>query len=339
MGDSPHWFENERMNNMKRIFCVILAIAMVFAVTGCGQEDGLDEVTVVLDWTPNTNHAGLYLAEEMGYFSDAGLKVNIIQPPEGGAEALVAAGKAQFGISFQDSMAPALSAEEPLDIVAIAAISQHNLSGIISRKDKGIASFKDMENKSYATWGSPIEQTIIKYCMTQEGGDFEKLNMIDSTVTDVLTALDTDMIDTVWVYEYWDVVKADIEGYDYSYIDFKSVNEAMDYYTPVIITSGSFINEHSDVVKRFLAAAKRGYEECTRNVEAGADALCKADETLQRELVIKSLELMKNYFVDDNGEWGYIDSERWNSFYNWLSESKLIDKSLENKGFTVEFLG
>ncbi len=311
---------------------------MMLAVTGCGKDDGLDEITVVLDWTPNTNHAGLYLAEEMGYYYDAGLKVNIIQPPEGGAEALVASGKAQFGISFQDSMAPALSTEEPLDIVAVAAISQHNLSGIISRGDKAIYSFKDMENKSYATWGSPIEQTIIKYCMTEEGGDFDKLKMIDSSVTDVLTALDTDMIDTVWVYEYWDVVKADIEGYDYSYIDFKSVDEVMDYYTPVIITSNAFANEHSDVVKRFLTAVKRGYEECARDLEKGADALCKADATLPREMVIRSLDLMQNYFLDDRGEWGHIDQDRWNGFYTWLYENKLIEKDLENVGFTMEYL-
>ncbi len=323
---------------MKKILCAVMAVIMMLCVTGCGKDDGLYEVTVVLDWTPNTNHAGLFLAEEMGYYYDAGLKVNIIQPPEGGAETLVAAGKAQFGVSFQDSMAPALSADEPLDIVAVAAISQHNLSGIISRGDKGIYSFKDMENKSYATWGSPIEQTIIKYCMTEEGGDFTKLKMIDSTVTDVLTALETDMIDTVWVYEYWDVVKADVEGYDYSYIDFKSVDELMDYYTPVIITSGAYAKKNSDIVKRFLTAVKRGYEECASDLEKGADALCKADKTLEREMVIRSLDLMQNYFLDDRGEWGYVDKDRWNGFYGWLYDNALIEKNLENVGFSMEYL-
>lgn len=322
---------------MKRFLCAVVAIVMIFAMGGCTKEDGLDKITVVLDWTPNTNHAGLYFAQEKGYFEDAGLKVDIIQPPEGGAEALVAAGKAEFGISFQDSMAPALSTEESLDIVAIAAISQHNLSGIISRGDKGIYSFKDLENKTYATWGSPIEQSIIRYCMEQEGGDFEKLEMIDSTVTDVFAALDTDMIDTVWVYEYWDVVKADVEGYEYSYMDFKGVDEMMDYYTPVIITSGSFASEKSDIVKRFLTAAKRGYEGCVKDIEAGADALCKADGTLDRELVVRSLELMQNYFVDDNGDWGYIDKERWNGFYGWLYENGLVDKDLKDKGFSMEY--
>ena len=70
---------------MKRVLCALVAFLMLFSMSGCGKDDGLDKVTVVLDWTPNTNHAGLYLAQEKGYFEDAGLKVDIIQPPEGGA--------------------------------------------------------------------------------------------------------------------------------------------------------------------------------------------------------------------------------------------------------------
>ena len=92
------------------------------------------------------------------------------------------------------------------------------------------------------------------------------------------------------------------------------------------------------MVKRFLTAAKRGYEGCVKDIDEGADALCKADETLDRELVVRSLELLQNYFVDDNGHWGYIDKDRWNGFYNWLYENELIAKNLENAGFTTEYL-
>lgn len=321
--------------NMKKILCAVLAFVMLFTMSACGKDDSLIEVTVVLDWTPNTNHTGLYVAQMMGYYEDFGLKVNIIQPPEGGAEALVAAGKAEFGISFQDSMAPALC--EGLDIVAIAAIAQHNLSGIISRGDKGIDSFKNLEGKTYATWGSPIEQTILKYCMEKEGGDFSKLNMIDSTVTDVLTALDTDMVDAVWVYEYWDVVKAQIEGYDYNYLDFKAVDETMDYYTPVIITSEKYANQSGnyEVAESFIMATRMGYEYASKNAEEAAEILLKADPSLDRELVMKSAEFMKDKYVDEYGSWGYIDEERWNKFYLWLYEEGLIEKDLTGKGFTM----
>ncbi len=303
---------------------------------GCGKKDG--EVTIVLDWTPNTNHIGLYTALEKGFYEEVGLKVNIIQPPEGGAEMLVAAGKAQFGVSFQDSMAPALSSPEPIDVVGVAAICQHNLSGIISRGDKGIASFKDLENKSYATWGSPIEQAIIGYCMAKDGGDVAKLNMIDSTVTDVLTALDTNMIDTVWVYEYWDVVKAKKDGYDYSYIDFKSVDSIMDYYTPVIISSDKYLAENSEEAKLFLQATKKGYEYAAANPEEAAQILCKAAPELDYEMVVESAKFMAEYFTDENGNWGTIDPERWNSFYAWLYKEGLVTKDLSGIGFRTDYL-
>ena len=102
---------------IKKIFVALLAGAMIVTLTACGttRKDGekdikdLETITFVLDWTPNTNHTGLYVAQEKGYFEAAGLAVNIVQPPEDGAEVLVASEKAQFGVSFQDSMAAALS--------------------------------------------------------------------------------------------------------------------------------------------------------------------------------------------------------------------------------------
>lgn len=321
---------------MKKILSIVLCFILVFSLAGCGEkkDDGLTEVTVVLDWTPNTNHSGLFAAKKLGYYEDFGLKVNIVQPPEDGAMALVASGKAEFGISFQDSMAPALC--EGLDIVAIAAVTQHNLSGIISKKEKGIDSFKAMEGATYATWGSPIEQSIIGYCMEKEGARIERLNMIDSSVTDVLTALDTSMIDTVWVYEYWDVIKAQLEGCEYNYIDFKSVDETMDYYTPVIISSEKYCSvENYEVAESFISATARGYKYCSENPEEAADILLEADPSLDEELVRASAHFMADKYVDEDGYWGYIDEERWNRFYSWLYEEKLVAKDLTGKGFSM----
>ena len=155
---------------MKKILSVLLATVMIFLLTACGttQKDGekdineLEKITFVLDWTPNTNHTGLYVAQEKGYFEEAGLEVEIVQPPEDGAEVLVASGKAQFGVSFQDSMAAALVGENALPISAVAAVIQHNTSGIISRKGEGMDTPKGMEGYNYATWNGPIELATLK---------------------------------------------------------------------------------------------------------------------------------------------------------------------------------
>ena len=100
---------------MKKVFSLLLVCVMVLGIAaGCGAKTSGEsaapadseektKVTFVLDWTPNTNHTGLYVALEQGLFEKAGLEVEIVQPPEDGAEALVGSGNAQFGVSFQDS--------------------------------------------------------------------------------------------------------------------------------------------------------------------------------------------------------------------------------------------
>ena len=160
------------MNNniKKRILAALLVLGMIAGLAGCAGnpdtkkegEKELEKITLVLDWTPNTNHTGLYVAREKGYFEAEGLEVEIVQPPEDGATVLVASGKAQFGVSFQDSMMPALVGENALPITAVATILQHNTSGIVSRKGEGMDRPKGLEGKKYATWDMDLEKATIK---------------------------------------------------------------------------------------------------------------------------------------------------------------------------------
>ena len=95
---------------MKKFVAVLLVFVLAFSFVGCGSTAGENDkntITIVLDWTPNTNHTGIFVAQAKGFFEEAGLNVEVVQPPEDGAVTLVASGKAQFGVSFQDSLAPA----------------------------------------------------------------------------------------------------------------------------------------------------------------------------------------------------------------------------------------
>ena len=172
---------------MRKFIAIILILTiLLLTYTGCANgkndsKDAKEKIRVVLDWLPNTNHTGIYVAKDKGYFSEEGLEVEIVQPPEGGALTLLASGDAQFGISFQEEIAAALTAEDALPVKAVAAIIQHNTSGIISLKENGIESPKGMEGKKYATWSMPIEQAIIKNVITKDGGDFTKIVMIPNT--------------------------------------------------------------------------------------------------------------------------------------------------------------
>ena len=174
----------------KRLLALMLAAAAALSLSGCSgqnnnsstaQNNGGEELTkvsIVLDWTPNTNHTGLYVAQKLGYYKEAGLEVEILPSPEGGASALVAAGGADFGIDCQDTLAPAFVGDDALPVTAVAALIQHNTSGIISLADDGIQSPKNLEGKTYATWENPVEQAIIKSLVEADGGDYSKINLI-----------------------------------------------------------------------------------------------------------------------------------------------------------------
>ncbi len=337
----------------KRIIACMLSAVMAFSMAACGSNSKnieqnnkenesdaeLEKITFVLDWTPNTNHTGLYIAQEKGYFEEAGLEVEIVQPPEDGAEVLVASGKAQFGVSFQDSMAPALAGNSPLPITAVAAVVQHNTSGIISRKGEGMDAPKGMEGHSYATWNGPIELTMLQQVVENNGGDFSKVELIPSTVTDEVSALKTNSVDSIWIFYGWAGVKTELEGLETDYFAFADVEPVFDYYTPVIISGNEFLEAHSDTAKAFLAALTKGYEDAINHPEEAAEILCKAAPELDAKLVLASQKYLSEQYQADADQWGYIDANRWNDFYNWLNENGLTENEiLENTGFSNEYL-
>lgn len=331
------------MKHYTKLCAVMAALLILTACTAPKSpapngEAALTPITVVLDWTPNTNHTGLYAALENGYYAENGLAVSIIQPPEDGALVLLASGHAQLGISFQDWMAMALTADEPLPVTAIAAILQHNDSGMLSLKEKGITSPKGLEGKAYATWDLPIEQAMIRSVMQRDGGDYDRLRLIHSTVTDVLTALSTD-VDAVWVYYSWDGIAAEVKGLDTHYFAFGEMEPELDFYTPVIAASDEYLASSPETVKAFLDATARGYEYAIEQPEEAAEILLKHAPELDAEIVHQSQQYLAARYRADAAQWGLFDAARWDRFYDWLWENALIPTKIEaGKGFTNAFL-
>ena len=143
------------MGKKVSIAFVLFSMAIIFSACGADRTPNENEgalsnesVQVVLDWFPNTNHTGLYVALEQGYYAEEGLDVEIIQPGEGNtAEQLVASGQVQFGVSYQESVTQARAQDIP--IVSLAAVIQHNTSGFASLKEDGIVTVRDFEGKRY----------------------------------------------------------------------------------------------------------------------------------------------------------------------------------------------
>lgn len=332
----------------KKLIAVLACLVLAsLCMTGCGSEGetpadnaDLQKITFVLDWTPNTNHTGVYAAKELGYFEEAGLDVEIVQPPDDGAETMVGAGQAQFGVSFQDYMVPALAGgEKSIPITAVAAILQHNLSGIMSAKGGGITSPKGLEGKSYATWELPIEQAILKECVEEDGGDFSKVELIPETIDDEVAALKAKQVDSIWVYYGWAGINAEVKDFPIDYFAFKDIDEAFDYYSPVIIANDDFLAEQPDVAKAFLDAVSRGYEYAAGNPEEAADILVKANPEIDADLALASQKYLADQYTADADQWGVIDPKRWNGFYRFINEKKLAEAEIpDDFGFSNDYL-
>lgn len=329
---------------IKKYISIALAGAlMLTTLSGCSKKeeksaDGGEKVTVVLDWTPNTNHTGLYTALENGYYKDQGLDVEIVQPPEGGAASLVASGKADFGISYQEEVTYAKTSEDPLPIKAIAAVIQHNSSGFASPKDKNIKSPKDFEGKIYGGWGSESETAAIKAVMEKTGADFDKVTIADIGQDDFFTAT-TNSVDFAWIYEGWDVVQAKLKGFDLNFIPMNQFDKRLDYYTPVIISNETLLSDNPELAKKFMKATTEGYQFAIDNPEEAAKILVKHAPEIDEELAIESQKFLASKYKDDAPRWGEMKDEVWNNYTAFLKEYGLINKDLKPEdAYTNEFL-
>ncbi len=323
------------------------AAAAALALGACGNAadsgaagDGKKtKLTFCLDYTPNTNHTGIYVAQAQGYFADEGLEVEIVQPADDTAEAMIGFGKAQVGVSYQDYIANALDSDSPMPIQAIAAVIQHNTSGIMSRKADGITRPKAMMGHKYATWDMPVEQATIKHIVEKDGGDFSKLDLVPYNVDDEVSGLKADMFDDVWVYEGWAVQNAVVQDFDYNYFSFISIDKVFDYYTPVLAANSEYAQKNPEVIKAFLRAAKRGYEYAISNHADAAQILLDAVPELDEKLVKQSAEYLAGEYQSDASSWGIIEKDRWSAFYKWLNDNKLVEHELDvNAGWTMDYL-
>ena len=325
---------------MKKFVIFLLTVSMVLGLAACGGT-AEEPITVVLDWTPNTNHTGIYVALANGYFEEAGLNVQVVQPPEDGAVALVASGKAQFGVSFQDSLAPAFAGDSPMPVTAVAALIQHNTSGIVSRAGEGMDSPKGLEGKKYATWDLDVEKATIREVMEADGGNFDLVELIPSTVTDEVSALQSGSVDAIWIFYGWAGIACEVAGLPIDYFEFADIDPVFDYYTPVLIGNDAWLEENPDTAKAFLTALGKGYTYATEHPAEAADILMEAAPELKAnsELVYASQEYLAAEYIADAARWGEFDGARWAAFFNWLNENDLLDGELgPNFGYTNEYL-
>ncbi|SDG30600.1 ABC-type nitrate/sulfonate/bicarbonate transport system, substrate-binding protein [Fontibacillus panacisegetis] len=326
----------------------LLAGLIIALLAGCGnngagnavqnteKDAALQKVKVVLDWSPNTNHTGLYVAKEKGYFAEEGLDVEIVLPGSGGSDAMVASGEVPFGISVQENVTQGRTQGVPL--VSLAAIIQHNTSGFASPVDRNIQSPKDFEGKAYGGWGSPVEQAVMKSIMEIDGGSIDKVKLLNIGEADYFTAIKRD-IDFAWIFYAWTGIEAELRDEKLNMIYLQDYSDKLDYYTPVLVTNEKTIADDPELVKVFMTATSKGYNYAIDHPEESAQILLKAVPDLDKELVMASQKWLSPKYKDDAARWGEQKREVWQNYSDWMSEKGLLEKPLDtDKAFTNDFL-
>ena len=315
----------------------MVTLAGLLPLFGCSPAvpEEPEQVTVLLDWTPNTNYSGIYAAMEEGYYEENGLNVDVVEAP-GSVIQMAAAGQAEFGISYQEEVTYARSNEIP--ILSIAAIIQNNTSGFASLKEKEIETPADFENKSYGGWGSPVEEAMIKALMEDYEADFDQVDIVTTGEVDSLIVIEREA-DFAWIYYGWTGIEAELKGMELNFIELRKEEPALNYYTPVIITGESLAEDNPELVENFMKATAEGYRLTIDNPDRAADHLLTHAPELDEELVRASQEWLADEYQADAETWGIQDLEVWENYGQWLYQYGLIDELPEmEEAFTNKFL-
>lgn len=330
---------------VRKIAAGILAAAVAAGLSGCAdtasekaaEGESPENVTVILDYVANTNHTGLYVALDQGYYKEAGMDVSIVEPTEGATATLIAVGKGDFGISYQEDVTIARTSDDPLPVKAVAALIQHNTSGFVTYGDKDIHSPKDFEGKTYAGWGGPGEEAVLKAVMAKDGGDFSKLDMVisDGSGFEALK----DKVDVMWFFEGWDNIKCRLNDFPINYMELRQLDKRLDYYTPVIIASEDTLKNKPEMTKKFLEATAKGYWYAIEHPKESAEILHKYAPDYSLEMLTMSQEYLAGKYMEDTKRWGEMKDSVWDNYTDFLVEYGVIEEDIPaDQCYTNEFL-
>ncbi len=308
------------MIGSRRIVFVLGAV-LALVLAGCADAPpSAQKIRVALDWTPNTNHTGLYVAQHEGWFRDAGLDVEFVPYTDAAPDTLVSAGAAEFGISFQDTFTYAKASGA--DITSVMAVLQHWGSAIAVRADRAdIASPKDLDGKVYGGFGGPSEEPKMQAVVRDAGGTGSF-----STValgTSAYEALYSGQVDFIEPFVAWEGIEAELRGQPlktFSYTDYGFP----DAYAVLLIGNSPWLAQHPDQARAFVTAAQRGYQLGADDPARAARLLMDANPGTfpEPQLVTRSQDMLAaQYLRDGAGRVGTQTVAQWSGYSGFVFDS------------------
>lgn len=285
------------------------------------QSAPLTPVSIALDWVPNTNHTGIYVAKQKGWYAAEGIDVTILPYAQGNSpDVQVAAGKADFGISFEEAVTLDRAAQQP--VVSVAAILQKNSSALVTLASSGIARPADLQGKRYAGFGSPFETPVIKAMMACDGVTNPDIQTVTANLFGV-DAVQASQADFVWIFLGWEGIAAQRQGVQFnsmSPLDYCIPN----YYTPVIIANSGMLAANGDIASRFMRATARGYTYAASNPSDAAESLLSAVPSgtfPDPDLVRESAAYLAPRYIEGAPRWGEQDVQVWTDYPRFMIQT------------------
>jgi ABC-type nitrate/sulfonate/bicarbonate transport system substrate-binding protein len=284
----------------------------------------LETVRLALDWTPNTNHTGFFVADAKGWYADSGVALKVIAYSNTAPETLLTAGQANCGISFQDSLTFAVAAGAP--IRSVMAILQHSASAIAVLASGPIARPRDLDGRTYGGFGYPADDPTIRVVIKHDGG---KGVFKDATLNaSAYEALYAKQVDFTIVFTAWEGIEASQRGIALRY--FRATDYGFpDYYQVVLACNTDWLKKHADLARRFVAATVRGFELATSDpADAAAILIAKnpgifdANPKLPQE---SAAYLAKSgLYVNTGGLVGPQTLQQWTAYSSFLYREGLL---------------
>jgi ABC-type nitrate/sulfonate/bicarbonate transport system substrate-binding protein len=276
---------------------------------GTTKSASLTHMTLALDWTPNTNHTGIYVAMAKGWYRDQGIDLQLLPYSSNiNPDTLVSTGKADVGVSSTESVVADYGVGQP--VVSLAAIIQHNTSALVTRADSGLNSPRDLDGKTYGGFGAPYETAVVKNVT---------LNV------DPIQALKSKQVDFEWIYEGWEGIQAEREGLKLNTF-YITQNGVADYYTPTIVAGPNEIKQKPDLLRRFMAATSQGYEFARSHAQESAQMLIDQNKGAFPDtgLVTASQNYLSPRYADPGRKWGLQDAAAWHGYPEFMLSSGAI---------------
>jgi putative hydroxymethylpyrimidine transport system substrate-binding protein len=320
---------------MKRasIPAVALAVALLalsLGLTACGEKsesvDGEPQpFTLTLDFYPNPDHAGIYMAQKLGYFEEAGLDLEIQTPSDPAAPMkLLAAGRTDLAISYEPEVI--LAREQGLDVQAVAALVNRPLTSMIWLKKSGIQGVAGLRGKTIATAGIPYQGAYLKTILARANlkpADVKTANVGFGLLPALLGGRAQAMLGGF----------SNIEGVDLRLRGSQPVITPVDqlgvptYDELVLVARRTQLEEDPQAIRSFIAALARGTAAAASNPQAAAKALLEANPDLDPKLTKAELGVTLPLLDPPRGKqpYGYMNPGQWREFTGWMRDNELID--------------